>query len=169
MHTFLYNFHQGGKYSAHIASHQSWLRREEKFTDQKPLNISSLQTDYLNLDRSSGSSRNSERAHSVQKKFKFCGGNNNSVEKCFKRIIKEKEKSRMVYASSNRHTERPPQIWFRCWSEDHMIAKCPYPPKYNDKRQRQVRFNEKVLAFAVSHYILVDIDILRSCDLQINI
>ena len=30
MHTFLDNFHQGGKYSDQIASHQSELRREEK-------------------------------------------------------------------------------------------------------------------------------------------
>ena len=33
MHTVLDNFEQGGKYSAQIASHQSELRREEKFTD----------------------------------------------------------------------------------------------------------------------------------------
>ena len=59
MHTFLDNFHQGGKYSAQIASHQAELLREEKFTDQKSLNISSLQTDYLHLDSRSGSSRNS--------------------------------------------------------------------------------------------------------------
>ena len=39
MHKFLDNFHQGGKYSAQIASHQAELRREEKFTDQKSLNI----------------------------------------------------------------------------------------------------------------------------------
>ena len=45
MHTFLDNFHQGEKYSAQIASHQAELRREEKFNDQKLLNISSLQTD----------------------------------------------------------------------------------------------------------------------------
>ena len=76
MHTFLDNFHQGGKYSAQIASHQTELRREENFTDQKSLNISSLQTDYLNLDRSSGSGRNSEIAHAVQTKIVFCGGNN---------------------------------------------------------------------------------------------
>ena len=42
MHTFLDNFHQGGKYSAQIASHQAELKREEKFTDQKSLNISYL-------------------------------------------------------------------------------------------------------------------------------
>ena len=34
MHTFLDNFHQGGKYSARIASHQAELRREEKITVQ---------------------------------------------------------------------------------------------------------------------------------------
>ena len=35
MYTFLDNFHQGGKYSTKIASHQAELRREEKFTDYK--------------------------------------------------------------------------------------------------------------------------------------
>ena len=54
MHTFLYNFHQGGKYSSQIAIHKAELMREEKFTDQKYLSISSLQTDYLNLYSSSG-------------------------------------------------------------------------------------------------------------------
>ena len=69
MHKFLDNFHQSGKYSAQLASHQAELRREEKFPDQKCLNISSLQTYYLNLDNSiSGSSRHNERAHSVQTK-----------------------------------------------------------------------------------------------------
>ena len=53
MHTFLDNFHQGGKYSAQISSHQAELRREETFTDQKSLNISFLQIDYLNIDSSS--------------------------------------------------------------------------------------------------------------------
>ena len=58
MHIFLDNFHQGGTYSAQIASHQADLRREEKITDKKLLKISSLQTDYLNLDGSSGFDRN---------------------------------------------------------------------------------------------------------------
>ena len=35
MHTFMDNFHQGGKYSAQIASHQEEFRREENVTDQK--------------------------------------------------------------------------------------------------------------------------------------
>ena len=88
MHTFQNNFQQGGKHSAQIASHQVGLRREEKFTDQKSLIISSLQTDYLNLDSSSGFGRNSDRAHVVQTKCTFCGGNNHSAEKFFKRIKK---------------------------------------------------------------------------------
>ena len=66
MHTFLDNFQQGGKYSSQMASHQAELRREEKFTEPKSLNISSLQTDYINLDSSSGFYRDSERAHDVQ-------------------------------------------------------------------------------------------------------
>ena len=66
MHTFLDNFHQGGKYSAQIASHQAELRKEENFIDQKSLNISSLKTDYLNQTSSSGFGRNSERTHDVR-------------------------------------------------------------------------------------------------------
>ena len=108
MHTFLDNFHQGGKYSAQIAIHQAELRSEEKSTDQKSLNISSLQIDYLNLDSSSGFARNIERAHAVQKKCTFCGGTNHSAEKCFKRIRKETEKTCAVDALENRRTECTP-------------------------------------------------------------
>ena len=68
MHTFMDNFHQGAKYSAQIDSHQAELMREGKFTDQKYLSISSLQTYYLNLDISSGCGRNSEKANTVQTK-----------------------------------------------------------------------------------------------------
>ena len=78
MYTFLENFHQGGKYSTQIASHHTELRREETFTDKKSLNISSLHTDYLNIDSSSGFGRNSERANTVQTKCNFCGGTNHS-------------------------------------------------------------------------------------------
>ena len=86
MHTFLDNFCQGGKYSAQIASHQAELRREETFTDQKSLSISSLQTDYLNLDRISGFGINSEIENTVHTNCTFCGGNNHSAENIFKRI-----------------------------------------------------------------------------------
>ena len=60
MHTFLDKFHQGGKYYAQIASYQAELRREGNFTDQKYLSISSLQTDYINIDSRSGCGKNSE-------------------------------------------------------------------------------------------------------------
>ena len=68
MHILLYNFHQGGKYSAQIASHHAELRREENFTDKKFLSISYLQNDYLNLDSSSGFGKNSERENIVKTK-----------------------------------------------------------------------------------------------------
>ena len=71
MHIFLNNFHQDGKYSAQVASHQAELRREEKCTDQKPFNISSLQTAYLNFDSRSGFRRKNKRANTVQKKCTF--------------------------------------------------------------------------------------------------
>ena len=40
-------------------------------------------------------------------------------------------------------TERTPRRCFRCGSEDHLIAKCPNPPKDNEKRRRQVFLNKK--------------------------
>ena len=92
IHIFLDNFHQGGKKSAHISSHQAELRREEIFTDQKSLSITSLQTDYLNLDSSSGSGRKEDRSNLVHKKCTFCGGTNHSAEKK-KKIRKHKGKA----------------------------------------------------------------------------
>ena len=86
--------------------------------------------------------RNSERAHAFQKKCTFCGGVNNSAEKCSKKNKQEK-KSRASGHSDNRQTEQTHRKSFRCGSEDHLIAKCPKPPKYNEKWQKQVRFNEK--------------------------
>ena len=75
------NFHQSGIYSVQLASHQAELRREETYPDQKCLNISSLQTDYLNLDNSvSRSSRHNERAHFVQTKCTLCGLDNHSAD-----------------------------------------------------------------------------------------
>ena len=92
MHTFLDNFHQVGKYSAQIASHQAELSREEKFTDKKYLSLSSLQTDYLNLDSSSGFGRNGERANTFQTKCTFCGGVNHSLEKKLKGLDRKRKK-----------------------------------------------------------------------------
>ena len=72
-----------------MASHQAKMRREETFTDQKSLNISSLQTDCLSLDSSSGFGRDIQRARDVQIECTFCGGVNHSAEQCLKRIRKE--------------------------------------------------------------------------------
>ena len=60
-----------------------------------------------------------------------------------KSIRQEKKKARAVGISSNRNLERLPRKYYRCGSEDHMIAKCPKPPKDNKKRREQVRFNEE--------------------------
>ena len=93
MQTFLDKFHQGGKYSSQIASHQAELNRVEKCTDQKSLSISFLFTDYLNLDSISGCGINIEGANNVQTKCTFCGDSNNYAEFFFKSISEEKEKS----------------------------------------------------------------------------
>ena len=70
--------------------------------DQKSLNISSLHTDYLNIDSRSGFEKNSERENTLQTKCNFCGGVNHSAETFFKRIIQEKEKACAAGHSDNR-------------------------------------------------------------------
>ena len=158
MHTFLDNNHQSGKYLAQLASHQAELRREEKYPDQKCLNISSLQTDYLNIDNSlSGSSRHSEKANYAKAKCTYCGLNNHSVEKCFKKIRKEKEKARSAGTSSNKNSDRPARKFFRCGSEDYMIAKFPKPPKDSEKTHKSganstlYKVAKKSLSVIVAH------------------
>ena len=64
-HILLDNLHQGGKYIVQIEIYQAELLGEEKFTYQNYLSITSIQTDYLNLDRSSCSGRKNERANFV--------------------------------------------------------------------------------------------------------
>ena len=71
MRIFLDNFHQGGKYSTRITSHQVELRREGNFTNQKSLSISYLQIDYLNIDKISGCGKNSEREKLFQTRCTF--------------------------------------------------------------------------------------------------
>ena len=61
----------------------------------------------------------------------------------FQNNKKGKKKSREVDALDNRLTECTPQKCFRCGSEDHVIAKFPKPLKDNEKRRKQVRFNER--------------------------
>ena len=91
MYTFLDNFHQSVKYSAQLTSHQAELRREEKYPDQKCLNISSLQKLYLNIENSlTGYSRHSEKYNSAKAKCTYCGLNNHSVENASKRSERKK-------------------------------------------------------------------------------
>ena len=66
MHILLDKFHQGGKYTFQIASHQAELIREETFTEQKYSSILFIQTDYLNIY--SSSYRNNEGENIVQVK-----------------------------------------------------------------------------------------------------
>ena len=65
------------------------------------------------------------------------------LQKIFQKDQKIKVKSRVAGDLENRSTERTPWKCFRCGSEDNLISKYPKPPK-NEKRQNQVRFNEKV-------------------------
>ena len=77
--------------------------------------------------------RNNERKNIIQTKCTFCGGNNHSSEKCFKRIRKDKEKACASGDSNRQRTERTPQKCFGCGSIDNLIDKCPKPPKDNKK------------------------------------
>ena len=61
-----------------------------------------------------------------------------------KKSDSKRKKSLAAGDSDNIQTERTPRKCFRCGSEDHLIAKCPKPPKENEKRRKQVRLNEKV-------------------------
>ena len=85
-------------------------------------------------------------SHYVYYTLRYCcqdSGNKSARMRCSKKIGQENENARAVDVSSNRNSERPPRKCFRCGSEDHMIAKCPKPPKDNEKWRKQVRFNEK--------------------------
>ena len=104
IHIFMDKIHQGGKYSAQIASHQAELRREGNFIDQKYLSISSLQTDFLNLYSRSGCGRNSERKNLVHTKCTFFGGANNSAENVSKGSErKRKNLVRLVIRTADVH------------------------------------------------------------------
>ena len=45
-------------------------------------------------------------------------------------------KARAAVDSYNKLTERTPRKCCRCVYEDHLIAKCSRPPKYNEKRPK---------------------------------
>ena len=58
--------------------------------------------------------------------------------------IQDKEKYCAAGDQDRQRTKHPPRKCFRCGSVDHIISECPNPPKYNNKRQNNVRFNEGV-------------------------
>ena len=66
------------------------------------------------------------------------------MEKNFKKIRKEKEKARSAGTSSNINSERPARKFYRCGSEDHLIAKFPKPPKDSEKIRKSGKCKEKV-------------------------
>ena len=99
MHICLYKFHRGWKYTAQIESNQAELRREEKVTDQKNIYVSSLQTEYLNLDSSSGYEKKREKKH-LQAKFIFCEGSH-LTENVLKIIKTRRKRRRMVIQTDN--------------------------------------------------------------------
>ena len=59
-------------------------------------------------------------------------------------MIKEKEKAHFANTSSNKNSDRPAWKCFRCVSGDHLIAKCPKPPKDSEKRRKSEKPKEKV-------------------------
>ena len=65
------------------------------------------------------------------------------MEKCFKKIRKEKEKSRSAGTSSNKNSDCPARKCYRCGYEDHLIAKCPKPPKDGKKKRKSDKSKEK--------------------------
>ena len=111
------------------------MRREGKFNDQKYSCISSLQTYYLNLERSSGSGRKNDRSDLVQEKCTFCEGTNHPTEKCFKILLKYKGKSRAASDLERQKIELPPRKFVRCGHVDHLICKCPKPGKDNKNEE----------------------------------
>ena len=69
-----------------------------------------------------------------RKNVLFCGGANHSSEKWLKTIRNDKEKSCTAGDSDKKRTEGTPCKCFRCKSVDHLINKCPKPPKDNKKQ-----------------------------------
>ena len=61
----------------------------------------------------------------------------------FQKDQKRKKKTRSAGTSSNKISYCPAQKCFRCGSEDHLIAKCPKPPKDSEKRRKSDKSKEK--------------------------
>ena len=58
------------------------------------------------------------------------------MEKCFKNIRKEKQKTRSAGTSPNKNSDCPARKCYRFGYEDHLIAKFTKPPKDSEKRRK---------------------------------
>ena len=141
MHIFLDNFHQGEKYTAQILSHQGELIKEENYTDQNCLSLSSLQTGCLNLDISSGSGRNNDRENLAQVKFTFFGGYHTTY---FFRLKNSSTKIAHLVIQTDNELNSHLIKSFRCGYVDHLADKFPKPPEDYDKRRKNSHFNARV-------------------------
>ena len=90
MHTFMNRFHQGGKYSSQISSHQAELRRREKLLIKNvylfhPYRMTIyILTEFQVVVKIA-------RKNIVQKKCAVLGGANHYAEKYFKGSEREKK------------------------------------------------------------------------------
>ena len=143
MHKFLDNLHQVFKIFCSNSQPPGRVKEKNVFTDQKYLSISSLQTNYLNLGSSPGFGKIVKEKTLFRKSAPFVEVLITLRKILSKRSDRKKENFRAAGHSDNRQTERPPPKCFICGYEDHLIAKCPNPPKDNQKRLNQVRYNGK--------------------------
>ena len=60
----------------------------------------------------------------------------------FQKDQKGKRKAHSSGTSSKTISDHPARKCFRCGSEDHMIAKCPKPPKDSEKRRKSDKSKE---------------------------
>ena len=61
--------------------------------------------------------------------------------------ISEKKNINLVLLvlHQKKNSDRPARKCFRCGSEDHLIAKCPKPPKDSEKRRKSDKSKKKVI------------------------
>ena len=56
---------------------------------------------------------------------------------------RKREISFCWYFVKKTNSDHPARKFFRYGSEDHLIAKCPKPPKYSEKRRKSDKDKEK--------------------------
>ena len=60
-----------------------------------------------------------------------------------KRSENKKRKLVLLVLRQTKNSDRPARKCFRCGSEDHLIAKCPKPPKDSEKRRKSEKSKEE--------------------------